>query len=76
MEIPKKPRTVPPVSFLSGLILIPLTAYLPPCLRVIPFPFNGTGLLFLLLGGDLSDHADGLFLRRKTAHGFEVRRWL
>jgi len=72
MESPRKPRSVPPVYFLSGLILIPLTTYLTPCLSVVPFPFNRAGMPLLLRGAYLSNHAYGLFLRHETAHDFEV----
>jgi len=56
-----KPKILPPTYFLIALLAIPLLHFWLPVLRIIPTPWNGLGILFILAGITVELSADRLF---------------
>ena len=62
----QKRKVVPPVYFLSCLILMTALYFLLPVARIIPFPYAYAGILFIAFGLGIMLIAVGAFRKVKT----------
>lgn len=65
-----KPKVIPPILYVSSLLLIASFYILLEDLNIIPFPFNLTGLVFVFLGFTIMGKAKKLMLKYETTHTF------
>lgn len=61
-----KPKVMPPTYFLAALLAIPCLHFLLPIIRIIPSPWNLTGILFILAGIVIELAADRMFHQAGT----------
>ena len=66
-----KPKLIPPIYFLLGIVLIPILFLTFPGMNLIQFPINWLGLILILFGGYLMIHSLTLFKKHNTSFKFE-----
>lgn len=68
----KNKKILPPTYFILSIIFVPVFHFVIPVLRIIPFPWNLTGLFPIAAGGILNLAADKYFkLLNTTVKPFE-----